>query len=85
MINNVYCLYNVLADRYGDIFAFPSDGYALKRIMENIARAGYELSEYQLVRNGSIDISTGVITASTPVRVPWNVSVPVESEMKDKE
>lgn len=69
MNNNVYVLYNTLSKRYGEVMAFPSDSFALKRIMETLTPD--KLSEFELCRIGSIGLETGVVTPIDIVRVAW--------------
>ena len=71
MTNGLYCLYNKLSLRYGDVVAYPSDGFASARVTDMAKRGAFVLSETELVKVGSIDIESGVVTAlSAPVRVP---------------
>ena len=73
MTNGLYCLYNKLSLRYGDVIAYPSDGYASARVTDMAKRGAFVLSETELVKVGSIDIETGVVTAlPAPLRVPLN-------------
>lgn len=70
MTNNVYVLYNKESLRYGDVMAYPTDGFALARLQEGLKPS--MLSELELCRIGTIDIDTGVIVPSgSPVRIAW--------------
>lgn len=81
MQNYVYSLYNVLSARYADIFVFPSDGFALRRLSEIGEKNPLILNECELKRVGTQDISTGLITPCTPVGIPWTSAPPLESAM----
>lgn len=70
MVNNVYVVYNTLSKRYGDVVAYPSDSFAIARLQKPLSASG-DLSEFELCRVGSVDVETGVITPSAPVRVAW--------------
>lgn len=76
MTNNIYTLYNVLSCRYGDVMAYPSDGFAVKRISEVIK--GDARKEYELCRVGTIDIDTGTVVSCAPIRIalPDDSAVP---------
>lgn len=67
MKNNVYTLYNRLSNRYGQIFSFPSDGFALARLVES----GIRTDEEELCRIGTVSIETGVVEPCEPVRIAW--------------
>lgn len=68
MTNKVYCIYNKLSQRYGEVVCFASDGMALRRICTSpLYKAA--LDEIDLCRVGAIDIETGVMTADPPVRI----------------
>lgn len=72
MTNNLYCVLNTLSGRYGDVVAYPTDGFALARLSEALRD---RKSEYTVTRVGSIDVETGHVTASVgPVVVPWTSS-----------
>lgn len=76
MTNGLYCLYNKLSRRYGDVVAYPSDGFASARVTDMAKRGAFVLSETELVKIGDIDIENGVVNAlSAPVRVPLADSV----------
>lgn len=71
MTNGLYCLYNKLSLRYGDVVAYPSDGFASARVNDMAKRGAFVLAETELVKVGDIDIENGVLTAlPAPVRVP---------------
>ena len=69
MKNNVYVIYNKLSCRYGDVQAYPTDSFAVTRIREIFASQHFDISEVELCRVGTIDIETGVVDGSNPVRV----------------
>lgn len=70
MQNNIYCLYNKLSGRYGDVISFPSDGYAVARVMENPNLKSH-ITEVELCRIGSVSVETGVITPCGVVRIAF--------------
>lgn len=72
MKNNVFTLFNKLANRYGDVFCFASDGLAVARVQPELKRAG-TLDENELCRIGTIDIETGELVPQSPVRIAWSV------------
>lgn len=69
MENRLYVIYNTLSQRYGDVCAYPSDGFAVARIQPAI---GDFVKESELCRIGSIDVETGVVHTEPPVRIAWN-------------
>lgn len=71
MENRVYVVYNTLSKRYGDVVAYPSDAFALARLQPALSANGAKLSEFELCRVGSIDVESGVLTPSSPVRIAW--------------
>lgn len=72
MKNKVYVFYNNLSGRYGEVVAFPSDGFAVARVQPTIQKD--QLEEVQLCRIGSIDVETGELKTEPPVRIAWRVS-----------
>lgn len=83
MKNFLYVFYNTLSNRYGDVVAFPSDGYALARVQPSIKPE--QLEEIQLCRVGSIDVLTGKVETEPPVRIAWRVEeekLPVSEAVK---
>lgn len=73
MTNNIYALYNRLSLRYGDVYSFPSDGYAANQLRRAMVNDKQDLTtEYELCNVGSIDIDSGTIYPHDPVRVAWN-------------
>lgn len=73
MLNNVYVVYNNLTLRYGDVLAFPSDKYAIKRVLSNIDKVNLEetIQEIELCRIGTINIESGELIAHSPIRIGW--------------
>lgn len=82
MENQLYVFYNTLSKRYGDVVAYPSDGFMLHVIQPKIAKE--DLAVLEMCRIGSINIDTGVITPSSPVRVAWRIeeNVPIDTVTK---
>lgn len=74
MKNNIYVLYNNLSGRYGDVMAYPSDGFALQRLKPVLEQQKL-LSETELCRIGTIDIETGVAKTTAPVRLSFDTSI----------
>lgn len=82
MTNNVFTLYNKLANRYGDVFCFASDGLAVARVQPELKRAG-TLDECELCRIGTIDIESGELTPCSPIRIAWTVEpLPVTPQVQ---
>ncbi|QCS37199.1 hypothetical protein [Tortoise microvirus 67] len=79
MNNQVYCIYNRLSQRYGDVCCFPTDAYAVNFIRN---QTGEKFDEYvkecELCNIGVIDITSGVATFRSPVRVDWNLTLQQE-------
>lgn len=73
MKNEVFCLYNSLSLRYGDCFVFPTAGFAKARVNELAKAKRIDLSENELCRVGTIDVSTGLITPCAPERIPLDI------------
>lgn len=68
MKNCVYCVYNKLSQRYGEVVCFASDSMALRRICTSPLYKS-SLDEVEICRVGAIDIETGVMTSEPPVRI----------------
>lgn len=79
MKNEIFCLYNSLSLRYGECFVFPTIGFAKARVIDLAKAKRIDLSESELCRVGSIDISSGIITPCSPERIP--IEVPSVDEM----
>lgn len=78
MENQVYVMYNKLSGRYESVMSFPSDAIAIHRLSDKI-----DLKEYDVCRIGSIDINTGLVNPSNPVRLVLNSSdIQPEGEAK---
>lgn len=75
MINYLYAMFNTLACRFGDVFTFPSDAFAIARIndMFNIPNSPYHKSENVIYKVGSIDLATGLVEPITPIAVPFDI------------
>lgn len=94
MTNNLYVVYDNLGKRYGQCYAFPSDGYALVELRPAFSvtnrqtgqldeiRTKSNLSRYEVCNVGTIDIETGVIKSSAPVRLDWSSTPYLETEAK---
>ncbi|MEM1986730.1 MAG: hypothetical protein QXQ24_08340 [Nitrososphaeria archaeon] len=81
MTNGIYCLFNRLSCRYGDVMAFSTDGFAQKRVTEYFAsgKAG-SMDEHQLFKIGEINIATGQATYCEPTPIPWDIALPMENK-----
>lgn len=74
MKNNLYCLFNTLSNRYGDVIAYPSDSFALARVQPVIEQQN-QLTEIELCRIGSIDIESGTIEPQNVIRIAWKETI----------
>lgn len=72
MKNYLYVFYNTLSKRYGDVVAYPSDGFMLHVVQPKIPKE--ELEVLEVCRVGSIDIETGIMSTEPPVRIAWRVT-----------
>lgn len=80
MTNNVYVLYNRLSCRYGDVMAFPTDGFAVRALTQEGSVIAKSPNDYELWRCGTCDIETGKFELTERKLVPWVSSSPVESK-----
>lgn len=83
MTNRIYCIFDDLAQRFGQVYACPSDGVAtmeISRYLQVRNRDGsvdkeesqLALQRYHLYYTADIDIETGrVVPVVPPVRIPW--------------
>lgn len=87
MINNVYAIKNVLANRYNDIFQYPTDQFAVQRIREIAANhpEAIKLDESELYRVASFEVETGKISGlENPVKIELETTkVPIEGIEKE--
>ena len=81
MKNNLYCVYNELSARYGDVVCYPTDGFALARLSQTFQMQHADLKEFTVCRVGTIDIETGVVCSESPVRLPWSLPSPIEQDI----
>lgn len=83
MRNNLYVLLNNLSCRYGDVYVFPTDAFAVSRLTTYL-RDGQklDLKEFNLFRCGSIDITTGMVEGCPLVPVSWLDTSNIEQEVK---
>lgn len=75
MKNHLYTVYNTLSARYGDVSAYPSDSFAIRRVQTVLTQQGFSLDEFELCRVGTIGIENGVIEPCAPVRLTWEQKV----------
>lgn len=82
MKNNLYVLLNNLSGRYGDVYAFPTDAFAVSRLTTYL-RDGQkvDLKEFSLFRSGTVDITTGVIEGTPLTPIPWQITEDIEKEV----
>ena len=81
MKNNLYCVYNELSARYGDVVAYPTDGFALARLSDAFTQQRVNFKEVTVCRVGNIDVETGVVCSESPVRLPWQIATPIENKV----
>lgn len=76
MKNNLYCLYNNLTKRYGEVLCSPTDEFCRNSVQKSItSNPDVNLLEFELCRVGDIDIENGIVTAlPAPIRVDWLLS-----------
>ncbi len=82
MENQIYLLFNRLTCRYGSIFSFPTDAFAVKVMQQQLLDAKMSLDENILYNVGSYDIASGKVKVSDPRSITWNVQSPIEIEAK---
>lgn len=83
MVNNIYCLKNVLSGRFADIFEFPTDAYAEARVKEAAAKSPehFNLDELELYRLGAIEVETGKITSmEEPILIEFSDKNVIQQE-----
>lgn len=71
MKNCVFVLYNKLSQRYGDVFCYPTEAFAVNALVKGLDSS--KLEEHELCLIGKIDISSGILETHAPVRVPFNI------------
>lgn len=69
-----------MSHRYGDVMAFPTASFAVKRVSDAFRDTPNYRDEFELCLIGSINIESGVATYCAPTRIDWdnpnpNVSV----------
>lgn len=87
MKNNVYVVYDSVGLRYGQMYAFPTDGFAqleLRPMLLGRDNNVSNLKRYEICRVGEIDIETGVLTPCSPVRLSWSSTPVLETESKEE-
>lgn len=90
MNNRIYCIYDDLGQRFGQVYCCATDGVAQLEISkyfqaqnngvidESATKENY--ARYHLYRIGDIDIESGVVSPCVPpCRLSWQQSV-LESE-----
>lgn len=82
MKNKIYVMYNTLSKRYGEVFAAASDDMAEKNKRKQMERFEEDMSDYELVKIGVIEIETGIITPCDPIRIAWREK-PVELPVRN--
>lgn len=71
MKNCVFVLYNKLSQRYGDVFCYPTEAFAVNALCKGLDSS--KLEEHELCLIGKIDISSGMLETFPPVRVPLKI------------
>lgn len=86
MKNGVYCIYNNLTKRYGEVLCSPTDEFCRVSLQKSItSKPDVNLLEFELCKVGDIDIENGVVTAlPAPVRIDWVVSSGNSEDNVDK-
>ncbi len=82
MENQIYLLFNRLTCRYGSIFSFPTDAFAVKFMQQQLLDSKMSLDEHILYNVGSYDIASGKVSVSDPRSISWNIQSPIETEAK---
>lgn len=82
MENVCFTFYNRLSRRYGDVFCYPTEEFALARIAEMLknSQSPINASEVELCKIGTIDVDTGVLS---PMTAPVRLEMPVVSPSVD--
>lgn len=73
MENQIYMFYNKLSMRYEGVFSSPTDATMLYRMGKPDA---FNRDELEIVKVGSFDLTSGVVTPTAPVRI----DIPLEKE-----
>ncbi len=81
MKQELFVLYNNLSNRYGDVFSFPTIGFALKRLKT----AQIDTSEFELCSIGTMDIETGAVELNPIKRIPWYEDLNIETKINKEE
>ena len=78
MENQLYVIYNKLSNRYEGVFTYPTDAVCRARIGNPDAKFNFD--ELEVCKVGTVDVLSGVITPSAPVRLEINPTekLPVE-------
>lgn len=74
MLNNIYVVYNRLSCRYGAVVCYPTDSFAVSRVLEENPSF---TRENDLCRVATISIVDGTVIPCAPVRVDFEVSSPL--------
>lgn len=67
MENQIYAFYNKLSARYEGVFSYPTDAVTIARLSD--PNANFNRNELEVCKVGSIDISTGTVTVTPPIRL----------------
>lgn len=73
MENQIYMFFNKLANRYEGVFSFATDALCVFRLSSD---QSFDREQYEVVKVGSYDLLTGIITPTAPVRM----DIPVKLE-----
>lgn len=61
----VYVLYNRLSCRYEAVISFPTDAVMISAMQ----KGKIDRSRYEVCKIGEIDLSTGILNSTPPVRI----------------
>lgn len=71
MENLLFVVYDSVAQRYMQVYAFATEAQANRSLPLALVDKFHSLKDYELCSIGSIDVETGVVKTSAPKRIPW--------------
>lgn len=71
MENQLYVIYDTVAQRYMQVYAFASECQANRSLPLALVDKFHSLKDYELCHIGSIDVETGTVKTSAPKRLAW--------------
>lgn len=89
MKNKLYVVYDNIGLRYGQVSAYPSDGFALITMRPLIAgqdpvQSKVNLQRYELCCVGELDVETGHVVPQDPVRLSWSSTPYLETVAEEE-